>query len=201
MGCGKSSVGRKLSELLSCPFIDLDEYIEQRQERSIPEIFATDGEAAFRALELDSLKEILSARNVNKPVIPHLMRALHKEMLHCHPERNEVKSKDLNNENTTLILSLGGGTLTTPECARLVKERTTCIYLHATTDTLVHRLENENENRPMLSSPTTLRARIEELMQKRSAIYEGTAHHIIDINGKTISEITAAISHLLQGIL
>ena len=47
MGCGKSSVGRRLSELLCCSFMDLDEVIEQQTGRTIPEIFATDGEAAF----------------------------------------------------------------------------------------------------------------------------------------------------------
>ena len=48
MGCGKSSVGRRLSELLCCSFIDLDDVIEEREGRSIPEIFATEGEATFR---------------------------------------------------------------------------------------------------------------------------------------------------------
>ena len=61
MGCGKSSVGRRLSELLCCPFMDLDEEIEARAGRSIPEIFAEDGEEAFREMELETLKGILYA--------------------------------------------------------------------------------------------------------------------------------------------
>ena len=44
MGCGKSSVGKRLSELLCCRFMDLDEVIVEREGRSIPEIFAEDGE-------------------------------------------------------------------------------------------------------------------------------------------------------------
>ena len=59
MGCGKSSVGRRLSELLCCPFMDLDAVIEQQTGQSIPEIFATDGEAAFRQMELEVLERIL----------------------------------------------------------------------------------------------------------------------------------------------
>ena len=58
MGCGKSSVGRRLSQLLCCPFMDLDDVIVESTGRSIPEIFFTDGEAAFRAMELEALKEI-----------------------------------------------------------------------------------------------------------------------------------------------
>ena len=60
MGCGKSSVGRRLSELLCCPFMDLDQVIEERTGRTIPEIFATDGEAAFRAMETETLRDIIS---------------------------------------------------------------------------------------------------------------------------------------------
>ena len=59
MGCGKSSVGRRLSQLLCCPFMDLDQVIEERAGRSIPEIFASEGEEAFRAMELETLKEIV----------------------------------------------------------------------------------------------------------------------------------------------
>ena len=59
MGCGKSSVGRELSQLLCCPFMDLDQVIEERAGRSIPEIFAIEGEAAFRVIELGTLKEIV----------------------------------------------------------------------------------------------------------------------------------------------
>ena len=61
MGCGKSSVGRKLSQLLCCRFMDLDQVIEEKAGRSIPEIFASEGEAAFRAMERDALAEILDS--------------------------------------------------------------------------------------------------------------------------------------------
>ena len=59
MGCGKSSVGRRLSELLCCPFMDLDQVIEERAGRTIPEIFSQDGEPTFRSLESGILKEIV----------------------------------------------------------------------------------------------------------------------------------------------
>ena len=57
MGCGKSTVGRRLSTLLSCAFTDLDDAIEAHEGRSIPEIFESDGEAAFRALEREAVEE------------------------------------------------------------------------------------------------------------------------------------------------
>jgi shikimate kinase len=51
MGCGKSSVGRRVSGLTGHRFLDTDELIVQAEGRSIPEIFATDGEAYFREVE------------------------------------------------------------------------------------------------------------------------------------------------------
>lgn len=48
MGVGKSSVGRKLANLLHRPFVDADEEIERAAQMSIPEIFEQYGEAYFR---------------------------------------------------------------------------------------------------------------------------------------------------------
>jgi shikimate kinase len=54
-GAGKSVVGRELAGRLGVPFIDLDSEIERRTGRTVSEIFGSDGEAAFRALEADAL--------------------------------------------------------------------------------------------------------------------------------------------------
>ncbi len=54
-GSGKSTVGRLLSEALQVPFLDLDAEIERHAARPIPDIFATQGEAAFRRMERERL--------------------------------------------------------------------------------------------------------------------------------------------------
>ena len=74
-----------------------------------------------------------------------------------------------------------------------MREKTFCIYLRASVDTLVSHLENEAAGRPMLQG-ASLRTRIEELMDLRSSTYEATAHDIIDTDGKTIEEIAAEIN-------
>jgi shikimate kinase len=58
MGCGKSSTGRALAARLGARFVDLDGEIVARAGRSIPEIFR-DGEAAFRAVEFETLQAVL----------------------------------------------------------------------------------------------------------------------------------------------
>jgi len=60
MGSGKSSVGRHLAEALNYRFIDADTSLEQVAGRSIPEIFASEGESGFRALESAVLNQIAS---------------------------------------------------------------------------------------------------------------------------------------------
>lgn len=59
MGSGKTTVGQLLAERLRFTFKDLDHLLEQKTRRTIPEIFETDGEAVFRALETKILKEEL----------------------------------------------------------------------------------------------------------------------------------------------
>jgi shikimate kinase len=63
MGSGKSTVGKVLAPRLSKKFVDLDHMIVERAGRSIPEIFATDGEAAFRQLESQVLADVLANAN------------------------------------------------------------------------------------------------------------------------------------------
>jgi shikimate kinase len=58
MGCGKSTVGRALHQRLGYQLVDMDQVIEQRAGKSITEIFAEDGEPAFRDMETALLREL-----------------------------------------------------------------------------------------------------------------------------------------------
>ncbi len=61
MGCGKSSVGRRLAAAISVPFIDADDAIEEAAHMTIPEIFAAHGEAYFRNGERRVIARLLAA--------------------------------------------------------------------------------------------------------------------------------------------
>lgn len=62
MGTGKTSTGRALAQRLGRSFIDLDAMIEEEAGRTIPEIFAAEGEAAFRALEKAAVRRVAARR-------------------------------------------------------------------------------------------------------------------------------------------
>ena len=222
MGCGKSSVGRELSGLLSLPFVDLDEYIESREGRSIRDIFESEGEPAFRKMELAALKEILFQGATSESGYATSSEAS-EWTDKASPATDRPQARDI-------IIALGGGTLTTPECAELVSARTFCIYLKASPATLLAHLEHEPAGRPMLnptdagtstgntetvtlqnSNPSSskntpsislkdakqqLQRRITALLTQRTPIYEATARHIVSTDGLSIPQIAAAISKL-----
>lgn len=211
MGCGKSSVGRELSRLLSLPFVDLDDYIEEREGRSIRDIFESEGEASFRKMELEALTEILFQESSSEP-----NQDAAGEPGEDSPQTDCPQTKEM-------ILALGGGTLTTPECAELVAERTFCIYLKTSANELFRRLESESATRPMLNSNTAtsdaahrnvpvgssegtlqnssdthrqqLHQRITQFLSQRESIYEKTARRTIATDGLSISQIAAAIAN------
>lgn len=166
MGCGKSSVGRILPDLLSgFVFIDLDEFVEELAGKSVPSIFKEDGEAEFRRIECDALETIFLI--------------------------NEDHDRQC-------VISLGGGTVTTPDCRELVKEDSICVYLRASVETLTANLESDSGERPLLNSDKSLKERIEELMAERSSTYESVAKHIIDVDGKTYEQVAMEIAGLLN---
>jgi shikimate kinase len=58
MGSGKSTLGRKLARHAGLQFVDMDHYIEKRNCKSVPRIFAEEGEAEFRKKERKALEEL-----------------------------------------------------------------------------------------------------------------------------------------------
>jgi len=61
MGAGKSTIGKFLSESEKLSFIDLDEYIEKKEKKTINEIFDSKGEIYFRKLEHQYLNELINS--------------------------------------------------------------------------------------------------------------------------------------------
>ncbi|MBP5566736.1 MAG: hypothetical protein J6X57_04525 [Bacteroidales bacterium] len=226
MGCGKSSIGRtvqhlatkaasgvipvfakkRLSQKSSGPlqYIDLDEEIVRRCGKSIPEIFSAIGEAGFRAIERDTLEELLTAgglpaegRNTRGSIAGGPSATADGGV----SEANSRKGKA--HLPSDILLSLGGGTLTDEGSRELVKQNCKCIYLRATVETLAANLrEAGTEGRPMLagvnldapaSAPDSLESHIASMMAERGPIYEKTADIILDIDGLSYEQAARQI--------
>lgn len=153
MAAGKTTVGKELSERLGAPMIDTDAYIEENEGKTISEIFEESGESGFRKIEETCLEDILE------------------EHIAEHPETLEDKSR------CTLILSLGGGIVTTPACRDLISRFTYCIYIKADIETLFERLSKDTGGRTLLENrgDVPLRQVIERLYKERKPFYEALA--------------------------
>ena len=62
MASGKTTVGRLLAERLDWAFVDLDKVIEDAAGKTVPDIFAAEGEAGFRKRETEALREVAKSR-------------------------------------------------------------------------------------------------------------------------------------------
>ena len=116
MASGKSTIGKILAKNLNYTFIDLDNYIVEKENLTVPEIFKQKGEIYFRKLETNYLKELLSLSN-------------------------------------NVVLSLGGGTpcYSNNMDSILQTENVTSIYLKASIENLVSKLENKKAKRPLVA--------------------------------------------------
>jgi shikimate kinase len=63
MGSGKSTIGKALSKHLSIPCIDLDDYIQEKEQKMVNEIFSESGEIYFRKKERFYLEELLERKD------------------------------------------------------------------------------------------------------------------------------------------
>ena len=152
MGSGKTTVGKVLADFLGCPFMDLDDLVVKKAGKSIPDIFAQDGEPAFRELEAQVLRKTVEKY-----------------------------------EESTAVLALGGGAVLAPASAALLHEKTVCIYLRATLDTLLERLAGETAGRPLADDS------LADRLASREPIYEKTAHVTIDTDGLSPDEVADEI--------
>ena len=57
-GCGKSTIGYRMSQKINYSFFDADKYLEEKENRIISDIFSKEGEEYFRKLETKYLKDL-----------------------------------------------------------------------------------------------------------------------------------------------
>ena len=145
MGAGKTTLGKAVAAQLGWYFFDLDKEIERHSGCSVPQLFADDGEAAFRKME--------------QQVLHHFVEQFQKQ-----PHTEE-----------SAIIACGGGTPCFRHNLAFMKANGFVIYLEVTPEILCERLLRTHlEERPVLSwwKPEQLLENIRNLLDKRRPIYE-----------------------------
>ena len=165
MGAGKTSVGRALAARLGARFVDVDEEVERRAGRRVADIFATEGEAAFRALESSVLGEVLRGADTNLP-------------------------------ESNVVVSTGGGVVTTPQNRDLLADPAwDVVLLDASIDELLSRLPLDDA-RPLLG--VDRRGALEALWRSREADYRLVATKVVQTTGLTIDEVAQSVLRELR---
>ena len=177
MGSGKTTVGKRFSLKMQVPFKDTDVLIEEREQRSVSEIFRTEGEMYFRDKETELLTEIAGSA--------------------CTCTMKSGISADATEvQSLKKIISVGGGTPVREQNRPLLKKCGTVVYLRVRPETVYERLKGDT-TRPLLSCADPL-TRIRELMESRREAYEGSADYVIDVDGMEPDEICDRLSDLLD---
>lgn len=144
MGTGKSSIAPIVARRLGWKFIDSDEVMIARADKSIAEIFDTDGEARFRALE----REVIA--NLSRP------------MPHCPSCGFPLPS----------VIATGGGALADEANYHALNRAGVIICLTARPEVIARRVERSRTRRPkLLEGGKPLIERIEELLALRKDAY------------------------------
>ncbi len=158
MGSGKSRVGSQLSKSISMSFLDLDQFIAEKECRTISDIFANSGEVYFRKIERQALENVLSIEG-------------------------------------NVVISLGGGTPCYADnmTYMLAHSDVKIIYLKASIQTIVKRLESAKKSRPLIDLLKDNLSKTEFVAKhlfERSYYYE-QSHFVVTVDGKRLKEITA----------
>ena len=222
MGCGKSSVGKILATLLpECRLIDLDTYIEEKQGKNIPEIFNEYGEAAFRRMEREALEEIFSDKSRPRAILSlgggTVTSEQCRQLIRQHTDCFYLRAT-----TDTLLDNLEGHSDGRPMLNPVQPARFDASTSSATDEE--YNVDNRHSNSLKMSEPVAervvrlgsptieaqstevssereaLRHRIESLMQTRSPQYIATAHHIIDIDGLSFTQIAEAVEDNILNI-
>lgn len=89
--------------------------------------------------------------------------------------------------NSTAVLALGGGSVTVPGAPALLQEKTLCIYLKASLETLQGRLEGQTAGRPLAGEG------LAERLAQRLPLYESAAHVTLETDGLSPEEVADEI--------
>jgi shikimate kinase len=157
MGSGKSHGGKLLSNHTGLPFVDLDHWIEDKEQRNITAIFNQSGEAYFRERESASLKEVVATLSAGAVF-------------------------QMGTQVITGIVSTGGGTPCYLECMKWMNQHGITVWLNPLPSVLMQRLLKEKASRPLLAdlSESELNLFVTSKLSERISFYSQAAIELQD---------------------
>jgi shikimate kinase len=172
MGSGKTWMGRRVASLAAVPWLDLDQIIEEKEGRTISDIFKTDGESYFRARERFWLEKVTADLEAASP------------------------ASTVQKTQPTAIVSTGGGAPCFEDNMDWMNRHGITIWLNPPIETLIDRLERENQHRPVLEGRRgeALRELVTARLQQRDPYYRQAAI-VIGSPHPDPSEIIEMIRH------
>lgn len=176
-GSGKSSVGKALSEVLQCPFIDTDIIIEQQYGQSVTEIFQLRGEPFFRDAETETLHK-LTGEAKSKPDFQAVI--------------STGGGLILREENRKLIKQLGKVVFLSASIEQLSSRLANDI-----TRPLLSTAENQEDDKIKKKSSQALQAKLSNLWKERKDAYL-QADITIETGDQSPVEVAKKICSLLD---
>lgn len=159
-GAGKSTVGPLLAVRLGgWRFVDLDVEIERAVGRSVAQIFASDGEAAFRRLEREATQRLASDLALDDPVAQPRVEA------------GEARRP------AGVVLAPGGGWILDPANLQALGPATATVYLRVSPAAALRRMAGAAAARPLLATSDPLTS-LKAILEAREAAYLQANHTV-----------------------
>lgn len=157
MGSGKSHGAKLLSDHTGLPYVDLDDWIEGKEQRTITAIFNQSGEAYFRERESAYLKEVVSTLSAGSVF-------------------------QMGTQVITGIISTGGGTPCYHENMKWMNQHGITVWLNPLSSVLMQRLLIEKASRPLLAelSESELILFVRSKLSERISFYSQAAIELQD---------------------
>ena len=157
MGSGKSHGAKLLSDHTGLPYVDLDDWIEGKEQQTITAIFNQSGEAYFRERESAYLKEVVSTLSAGSVF-------------------------QMGTQVITGIISTGGGTPCYHENMKWMNQHGITVWLNPLSSVLIQRLLIEKASRPLLAdlSESELILFVRSKLSERISFYSQAAIELQD---------------------
>ncbi len=170
MGCGKTTLGHALERAARVRFVDLDEAIEQQAGASTSEIFATEGEAAFRAMETRQLQSLIAQAD------------------------NGSCADD------ALVIACGGGTPCQDGNMSLMKAHGEVVLLEADRPILLRRLWEGRAKRPLLAAldRDEMARYVDQHLSQRQPYYRQASSRFDSSRLDTVDQIAESVALFIK---